>query len=247
MYRLKSATLIVFAGTISNPQAGAPVLPQTSSMPTNAEIAHTDRGTPKEGSYQQHAARTQALLAVDTDREAVYGNRQALINVISYFDFTCAYCRKLRPAIKKLVNDSNGQINWVFRQFPLSETADGGQLEAQAVECTRSHAGSEQFWAYVSRLYYLPRRAGSGGRQLAQRAAMAGNIDWTTVETCIDAGTVVGKIRRQQARANELGVNAAPTLFLVHRASGRFRRVEGAVSFGRLKREIGALLRSAGN
>lgn len=189
----------------------------------------------------------EALLVVDTAHDAVYGDPRARVNVIGYLDFSCTYCRELRPVLKRLVNRSKGRINWVFRHFPLSDAPDGGLFEAQAAECVRDLAGSEGFWTYASQLYYLPRSGETTSRDIARRAANATNTDWSAVAACIGNGRVIERIRHQQADAQRLGVTATPTLFLVDQQSGKYRRIDGAVSSAELQRASRALLQFGGD
>lgn len=47
------------------------------------------------------------------------GNEKAKITIVEFAEFKCPYCVTLGPVLKKLVNESNGQVRFVFKQFPL--------------------------------------------------------------------------------------------------------------------------------
>ena len=49
----------------------------------------------------------------------VYGNPGAVISLIEYSDFECPYCKRFHPIAKELVDKSGGQINWIYRHYPL--------------------------------------------------------------------------------------------------------------------------------
>jgi len=189
---------------------------------------------------------TGALLKVDPSVEAIYGNPQAAVSVISYMDFTCPYCRTLRPTLRKLVNRSNGQINWVFRHFPLTDAPDGGLLEARAAECAGQTGGPARFWAFANQLYNLPRRALPDSEQAARMAARGSNTDWDVISQCIRQGDTDERIHKQRVIGVQLGVKATPTLFVVDQASRRYRSIEGAASFATLEREAGLLMKADG-
>jgi len=47
------------------------------------------------------------------------GNEKAKITITEFAEFKCPYCVTLGPVLKKLVNESNGQVRFVFKHFPL--------------------------------------------------------------------------------------------------------------------------------
>ena len=47
------------------------------------------------------------------------GNEKAKITITEFAEFKCPYCVTLSPVLKKLVNESNGQVRFVFKHFPL--------------------------------------------------------------------------------------------------------------------------------
>jgi protein-disulfide isomerase len=47
------------------------------------------------------------------------GNEKAKITIVEFAEFKCPYCVTLGPVLKKLVNESNGQMRFYFKHFPL--------------------------------------------------------------------------------------------------------------------------------
>jgi len=47
------------------------------------------------------------------------GNEKAKITIVEFAEFKCPYCVNLGSVLKKLVNESNGQVRFVFKHFPL--------------------------------------------------------------------------------------------------------------------------------
>jgi protein-disulfide isomerase len=49
------------------------------------------------------------------------GNINAAITLVEYGDFQCPHCRRAYPIIKRLLEEKENEINFVFRNFPLKK------------------------------------------------------------------------------------------------------------------------------
>src|SRR4051812_38388377 len=49
----------------------------------------------------------------------IIGSTTAPIVLIEYSDFQCIYCSMVYPTIKRIVDESHGQVAWVMRNLPL--------------------------------------------------------------------------------------------------------------------------------
>ncbi len=67
----------------------------------------------------------QAFTIRDTDH--VYGNTDASITLFEYSDFECPYCKFFHKTAEILVDEFDGDVNWVYRHFPLSFFVSGNQ------------------------------------------------------------------------------------------------------------------------
>ena len=48
------------------------------------------------------------------------GNLEADLVIVEYGDYQCPYCGAAYPVLKELIKESGNQIQFVFRNFPLS-------------------------------------------------------------------------------------------------------------------------------
>ena len=78
--------------------------------------------------------------SIDLNRHR-YGDPDAPLTVIEYGDFECPYCGAAAPVLKELIDTSNGQVNLVFRHFPLFTVHPFALTAALAAE-----AAGDQFW-----------------------------------------------------------------------------------------------------
>lgn len=82
----------------------------------------------------------------------IIGNPDAPILIIEYSDFQCPYCKIFHQTMKRIVGESDGNIAWVFRHWPIQNNSFE---KAVASECVASIKGNEAFWEYSDLLFGL--------------------------------------------------------------------------------------------
>jgi protein-disulfide isomerase len=75
--------------------------------------------------------------------EHVLGNPDAPVTVIEYGDFECPYCAAAAPVLRRLVEESDGQVRLVFRHFPLAGNHPHALTAALAAEAAGAQGA---FW-----------------------------------------------------------------------------------------------------
>ena len=66
----------------------------------------------------------------------VFGNVDAPVTVLEYGDYQCPYCAGAAPVLRRLVEESDGQVRLIFRNFPLFEIHEYALTAALAAEST---------------------------------------------------------------------------------------------------------------
>lgn len=80
------------------------------------------------------------------------GNPDAPIVIIEYSDYECPYCKAFHPTLTQIVQNSNGNVAWVYRHWPIHQ----GSLEKLiAAECVATLKGNDAFWKYTDLLFGL--------------------------------------------------------------------------------------------
>lgn len=82
----------------------------------------------------------------------IIGSPTAPIVLVEYSDFQCPYCQLIHPSLEKLVSESNGQIAWVYRNFPLYQIHPQATPAANAAECIAEQLGNDGFWKFANTL-----------------------------------------------------------------------------------------------
>lgn len=180
-------------------------------------------------------------VAAVTDRDYVRGDKDAAITVIEYSDFECPFCKRHHPTMEKLVTEYKGEVNWVYRHFPLSFHPNA-LPSAIAAECAGKVGGNDAFWKYADELIK------TDTYDFEAMAATVG-LDAAKFKTCNDDadGSMAKYVTDQADGGASAGVGGTPGNFIVvnEECDGDTCpgiEVSGAVPFASFKSQIDKLL-----
>jgi protein-disulfide isomerase len=158
--------------------------------------------------------------------EHVLGDSLATMTVLEYGDYECPYCAAAAPVLRQMVDQSEGRVRMVYRNFPLFEVHPHALTAALAAESTTA---SGKFW----NMHYLlfEQQARLSDFDLRKYALHVGaDPDLAAGEP---AQRFAGKVQADYAAGLAAGVAGTPTLF-----------INGEPYLGRV--ELGALQRATG-
>lgn len=151
----------------------------------------------------------------------IYGVRTATLSVIEYSNFGNQYSTLFHPELKRIVDESNGGIHWIFRHYPLSEAEF---VPAEAAECAGRQQGENGFWTYFDLSFGQKNLS----RDLMVSLAEAIGVDTTTFEECLNDRLARSRVVSQaQGAALDAGVTVSPTYILRNNATGEVRVASG--------------------
>jgi protein-disulfide isomerase len=145
--------------------------------------------------------------------------------VIEYGDYECPYCAAAAPVLRRVVEESQGQVRLVFRNFPLADRHPYALTAALAAEAADAQGA---FWPMheilMSRQDHL------------EDAALRSYAE----ELGIDGDRIVGdaaqpfgdKVEADFAAGLAAGVAGTPTVFV------NGRQFSGRVEIGALRRAV---------
>jgi len=91
-------------------------------------------------------------LAEVTESDHIMGNKNAPIVIVEYSDLECPYCKKFHKTAKQIVDESSGEVAWVYRHWVVHPTA---LPKTVAAECVSKIKGNDAFWEYVDLVFGL--------------------------------------------------------------------------------------------
>jgi protein-disulfide isomerase len=200
--------------------------PVSSSTGTSTSTA---AGSPARSSEDVEAA-VAAYLARPPMH--ILGDPEAPVCVVEYGDYECPYCAAAAPVLHKLVEESEGQVRVVFRNFPLFEVHPHALTAALAAESAGATGGEEVFWHLHHKLFAQQARLTDVDLKLYAKAVGADPV-WAVGDNAQRFAPIVQADYRSGV---EVGVSGTPTLFVDGET------YEGRIDLESLRRATGIAL-----
>jgi len=190
--------------------------PTTVVAPTKAAGSGTQSGG---GDFALAAKQVSGMADVPaglTEGGDLYrGNPNAPVTITEYSDFQCPFCSRVFPTEEKLYDQyvKNGQVKFIFRNFPLDNIHPQARTAANAALC----AGVQgQFWPMHDKLFRS--QADWSGKADADKIfsgyAKTLGLDMDQFGRCLAAKPFTAKIQADQQRGSAAGVRGTPAFFV---------------------------------
>jgi protein-disulfide isomerase len=135
------------------------------------------------------------------------GSPDAPVALVEFSDFTCPYCRLVRPALEEFVRENAGRVKLYYKPFPI-ESHENAAEAAQAAEWARDQG---LFWAMHDRLFDSPHALSV--EDLADHARALGG-DAEDLRASLASGKYRARVQAAQAEARSAGLRGTPTIFM---------------------------------
>jgi len=180
---------------------------------------------------------------VASARDHIFGNPDATISLIEYSDFECPFCKLFHPTAKQVVEAYAGQVNWVYRHFPLQFHNPGAQKQAEASECANFLGGNDAFWKFTDAIYARTRSNGEGF-PVTKLVPLATEIalDGEQFRQCLDSGRFAARVQEDIAEGTKIGVTGTPSSILLHNQTGETRLKAGVQPLAAFMADIEEML-----
>ncbi len=157
----------------------------------------------------------------------------AKVTLVEFGDYQCPACGQAYPVTKKVIDSYAGKINFVFRNFPLSQHQNS-MIAAQAAEAAASQG---KFWEMNNKLYETQDTwSNLNPIDLFVSYAKELGLDTEKFKNDVLANKFSEVINQDLADGTLAGVNATPTFYI------NGVKLEGAQSYNDFKNIIDPLL-----
>lgn len=137
----------------------------------------------------------------------------AVVTLEEFGDYQCPPCGALHPTLKKLKHELGPNLNFVFRNLPLSSMHKNALAAAQAAEAARVQ---DRFWEMHDLLYENQNLWKDDINPRATFLKFAGDLGLDTARFVrdLDDQQVQMRIAADQDAAAKLGINGTPTILI---------------------------------
>ena len=192
-FELSPSVSILIAGVLI---AGAVIFTNTrQSAPAAAVVA---------GAQAPTAATN---VRVPSAQDHIVGSPTAPLVLIEYSDFQCPYCNVVHPTLKRIVEESNGQIAWVYRHLPLESIHPNAKPAAIASECVAEQLGNDGFWKFADIIFGDQSKMSPA---YFEQVAIQLGAQKTAYKSCIVSASAAKKVDADSAEAQQNGGQGTP-------------------------------------
>lgn len=135
------------------------------------------------------------------------------VTVEEFGDYQCPPCGRLHPELKSLEHEYGNRLNFVFRNLPLTRIHKNALIAAQAAEAARLQ---QRFVEMHDRLYERQTEWAEEANPRPTFIRYAGELglDADQFDRDIDSAAVQKRLADDQKRAESMGVQGTPTVFI---------------------------------
>jgi len=176
--------------------------------------------------------------AVDSS-DHIFGDLGAEVTIVEYSDLECPFCARLHPTLTQIVGESEGNVRWVYRHFPLSIHSNAFDA-AVASECIAELGGNDAFWTFNGRLFENQR---SLGESFYTEIAVELGISENAFNECINSNRYNKHVQDDLDNAVSSGGRGTPFNIVIS-GEGEVFPFSGALPYEQIKGIISQALNS---
>lgn len=164
------------------------------------------------------------------DQDHIRGNADAPVKIVEFSDYECPFCNSVHPTLKQVVEEYNGQVAWVYRQFPLESIHPRARAAAEGSECVAALGGNDAFWAFTDKIFEDQQT------NLSQLASVAESIgvNAAAFQNCLDSKQYSQAVDDDLADAAAAGGRGTPYSIVIA-PNGKTYAVSGAQPYATFK------------
>ena len=175
------------------------------------------------------------VVAASVDDDPAWGPEDAPVTIIEFSDFQCPFCsRFFAQTYPQIKQEYEGEVRFVYRDFPLTSIHENAQKAGEAGECADDQG---KFWDYHDILFN--NASALDVTSLKGYASQLG-LDSGAFDQCLDSGKYTEEVQKDYQEGITYGVTGTPAFFI------NGVSIIGAQPYANFKAVIDAALQEAG-
>jgi len=147
-------------------------------------------------------------VALTPGNDPVLGPENAKVTMYIFTDFECDFCSDAAETVSQLMEKYDGQVKFVFKNFPLSSINPNARKAAEAAECAFDQG---KFWEYHDMLF--EHQDSLEPSSLRAYATELG-LDAEQFEACLDSGSKAQEVESDYKEGLSEGISSTPSFFV---------------------------------
>jgi protein-disulfide isomerase len=178
-----------------------------------------------------------------TDKDHIRGNPNAPIVIVEYSDFECPFCKNFHETMNKVMAEYgvDGQVAWVYRNYPIVQLHPNAPKIAEASECVASIGGNDAFWKFSD--FVFGERGVNEPTDITRLPEFAekSGVNKAKFNECLTAGTFADAVTESIIASQKAGAQGTPySILMVGNQQGV---INGAQPYTTVKQMIETMLK----
>jgi len=133
--------------------------------------------------------------------------------------------------LKQIVSESNGEVNWAYRHFPLTSLHAGALPGSVVSECVAQFAGNDAFWTFADTLFANQQNFTPA---FFEQTALSLGLTAEQYKTCTEDEVTVSIVQEDFEEAVAAGGQGTPYVVVMN-ADGDTFPFSGALPYEQIK------------
>ena len=183
----------------------------------------------------------------DSEDSPKLGSNRMGVRIVVFSDYNCSYCRSLDKKMRSLVQEFDGNIELVYKFFPLDGQCnpffprDVDTTSCEAAAAAYSAYTQGKFWEYSSTLF--ENFGNYSQSRLLEYAEEVGISDMNSFRQHLNDPEVMRRLGKDAVQGLAVGVNSTPTIFINGRKLETQKFLPGDSRYGIVRATIKKLVR----
>ena len=185
---------------------------------------------------------------IDLKGRPTRGAKDGKVVVVNFDDFECPFCSRMHQTLfPELLKEYGDRVTFAYKDYPLTEIHPWAVRAAVDAGCLADQSG-DAYWDFADYIHANKQEVDKKETPTARFEALdritilqgqKHNLDAAKLEACVKAQNE-DAVRASMKEADDLGVNATPTLFI------NGRKIDGAVPVDEVRAALDSALKDAG-
>ena len=185
---------------------------------------------------------------IDVKGRPTRGAKDGKVVVVNFDDFECPFCSRMHQTLfPDLLKEYGDRVTFIYKDYPLTEIHPWAVHAAVDADCLADQS-SDAYWDFADYIHANKQEVDKKETPTARFEAIdkitllqgqKHNLDTAKLQSCVKAQNE-DAVHASMKEADELGVNATPTLFI------NGRKIDGAVPVDEVRAALDSALKDAG-